>query len=167
MTITDLQRDAAGKFSEHQHGAPDVALLTVTRPYSDDQSRLASQGFAVSHDAALIEGYTVEPGIWRQNVSVPDLRHRDLNKAQRDSVSAAAKILDERRGRVGGLQAPWHRADCFAEPLGGTAVYIRSRPEAWANDSNTLRILIDSEGGVVDVREGVAGARGGTVWSEL
>ena len=155
----------AGRFVDKEQSSPQ---LTLDRPFGEDQARLADLGFVVSEDRELIEGYSVEPGMWLQAVSEPDLRLGDLSANQRDAVARAARILDDRRGRPeAGTVRPWHRADCYAEELGGTAVYIRSRPEAWTEDSHTLRVLIDSEGGVVDAREQVTDSSGAPVWNEL
>ena len=166
MTIAQEQaRKVNGRFGEQTFGRPQMSF---DRPYSEDQGRLVTLGFEVSSDENLIENYSVEPAIWRQAVTPPDLRMVALSAGQQDAVKRAARILDDRRGRPeSGSTAPWHRADCFSEPHGGTVVYIRSRPEPWAADTNSLRVLMDADGGVVDVREGVCDGSGPTVWNEL
>jgi hypothetical protein len=162
---TDHPRDDAGSFADKTQTPPELAL---ERPYGEDQRRLASLGFTVSLDRDVIENYSVEPAIWEQSVSESELKFMDLPVQQRRAVTEAGRILDARRGRSDSDVRPaWHRVDAFEEHQGAVAVYIRSRPETWTDDSTTLRILIDRAGGVVDAREGVAATTGGTVWNEL
>lgn len=158
-------RAGDGRFETKDQRPPELSL---DRPYSADQERLAGHGFPVSHDDALIETYSVEPGIWLQSVSPPDLMIADLSAEQRSTVVTAAQILDGRRGRpAAGSSAPWHRADCYAEEHEGVAVYIRSRSEDWTEEAPTLRILLDAVGGVVDARQSEKSPQGGFVWTEL
>jgi hypothetical protein len=159
-----LREPTSGRFATHEHNLPE---LTLERPYGEDQRRLAELGFVVSHDRALIEGYTVEPNVWVQSAAVPDFPAAQLSEAHHDALLRAEVILDRRRGKPESTDTTWHSWDCFNEPNDGTAVYIRSRVEPWSDSPTTLRVLFDSDGGVVDAREGVAGVSGGALWNEL
>lgn len=161
----DQPRRRDGEFTFKSHSAPE---LTLDRPSSDDLERLSGLGFVVSNDQPLIDSYTVEPGIWLQSMSEPTLSWSDLSEGQQAGALRAVSILDERRGVPASVQdVPWHSIECFEEDLGSAAVYIKSAPESWTADVTTMRVLLDYNGGAVDVREGVKSEHGGTVWNEL
>jgi hypothetical protein len=89
-----LREPTSGRFATHEHNLPE---LTLERPYGEDQRRLAELGFVVSHDRALIEGYTVEPNVWVQSAAVPDFPAAQLSEAHHDALLRAEVILDRRR----------------------------------------------------------------------